>query len=78
MFRFTQKPSSGSSSVLSQNYQIFFSVLVGIDAVNVMATYQPVVKACGSPHVCTAGWYAIVCISWTNKSVFHTIMRFSI
>jgi hypothetical protein len=26
----------------------FFSVLVGIDAVNVMAAYQPVVRACGS------------------------------
>ena len=25
-----------------------FSVLVGIDAVNVMAEYQPVVQACGS------------------------------
>ena len=25
-----------------------FSVLVGIDAVNVMAAYQPVVQACGS------------------------------
>ena len=38
-----------------------FSVLVGIDAVNVMAAYQPVVQACGSqwrqilhcqPHAC--------------------------
>jgi len=25
-----------------------FSVLVGVDAVNVMAGYQPVVQACGS------------------------------
>ena len=25
-----------------------FSVLVGIDAVNIMAAYQPVVQACGS------------------------------
>jgi hypothetical protein len=32
-----------------------FSVLVGIDAVNVMAAYQPVVHACGSPHTCTTG-----------------------
>jgi len=26
------------------------SVFVGIDVVNVMAAYQPVVQACGSPH----------------------------
>jgi hypothetical protein len=29
-------------------YKYGFSVLVGIDAVNVMAAYQPVVQACGS------------------------------
>ena len=39
MFRFTQEPSSGSSPVLSRNYKYVFSVLVGMDAVNVMAAY---------------------------------------
>jgi hypothetical protein len=50
MFRFTQEPSSGSSPVLSYNYKYGFSVLVGIDAVNVMAAYQPAVQACGCRH----------------------------
>jgi hypothetical protein len=36
-FRFTHEPSSGSSPVLSYNYRIFISVLVGIDAVNVIS-----------------------------------------
>jgi hypothetical protein len=27
-----------------------FIMLVGIDAVNVMAAYQPIVQACGEPH----------------------------
>jgi hypothetical protein len=31
------------------------SVLVCIDAVNVMAAYQPVVQACGEMHACTTG-----------------------
>jgi hypothetical protein len=48
MFRFTQKPSSGSSPVLSQNYRMVFLVLVGKDAVNIMAEYQPAVQACDS------------------------------
>jgi hypothetical protein len=52
MFRFTQEPSSGSSPVLSYNYEMVFSVLVGTDVVNVMAAYQPVVQACGEPHAC--------------------------
>ena len=30
-------------------------VLVGIDAVSVMAAYQPVVQVCGAPHACTTG-----------------------
>jgi hypothetical protein len=48
MFRFTQEPSSGSRPVLSQNYKYGFSVLVSMEAVNVMVAYQPVVQACGS------------------------------
>jgi hypothetical protein len=32
-----------------------FVVLVSIDAVNVMAAYQPVEQACGVPHACTTG-----------------------
>ena len=47
MFRFTQEPSSGTVPSLVK-LQTGFSVLVGIDAVNVMAAYQPVVQACGS------------------------------
>ena len=43
MFRFMQEPSSGSSPVFRSNYQYGLSVLVGIEAVNVMAAYQPVV-----------------------------------
>jgi hypothetical protein len=53
MFRFTQEPSSGSSPVLRENWERGSSVLVGIDAVNVMVAYQPVVQACGSLHACT-------------------------
>jgi len=48
MFRFTQKQSSESSPVLCKNYQYGLSVLVGIDEVNVMAAYRPVMQACGS------------------------------
>jgi hypothetical protein len=32
---------------------MFFSVIVGIDAVNIMAAYQPVVQACGEQRACT-------------------------
>ena len=49
MFRFTHEPSSGSSPVLSWNYKYGFSVLVVIDAVNVMAACQSVVQA----YACT-------------------------
>ena len=37
MFWFTQEPSSGSGPVLSWDYKYGFSVLIGIDAGNVMA-----------------------------------------
>jgi hypothetical protein len=40
MFWFMQEPSSGSSPVLSCNYKYGFTVLVGIDAVNVMAALK--------------------------------------
>jgi hypothetical protein len=46
MFRFTQESSSGRSPVLK--LQNGFSLLVGIDTVNIMAAYQPVVQACVS------------------------------
>ena len=48
MFRFTQEPLSGSSPGLSWNYKYGLSLLVGIDAVNVMAAYQPVVHPFGT------------------------------
>jgi hypothetical protein len=40
---------------LARTTEYGFSVLVGIDAVNVMAAYQPVVQACGSQFACTTG-----------------------
>jgi len=49
MFRFTQEPSSGSAVMcLAKTTECGFSVLVGIRAVNVMASYQPVVQACSA------------------------------
>ena len=38
----------GAVLCLAKTTKYGFSVLVGIDAVNVMAAYQPVVQACGS------------------------------
>jgi len=44
-----QDPSSGGNLVISQKNKCgFFVVLVGIDVVNIMAAYQPVVQVCGS------------------------------
>jgi hypothetical protein len=37
----------GAVLYLAKTTKYGFSVLVGIDAVNVMAAYQPVVQACG-------------------------------
>jgi len=48
MFRFTQEPSSGSSLCLAKTTEYGFSVLVDIDAINVMAAYQSVVQAYSS------------------------------
>ena len=45
----------GAVLCLAKTTEYGFSVLVGIDAVNVMAAYQPVVQASGSPHACTTG-----------------------
>ena len=61
-----------------------FSVFVGIDAVNVMAAYQPVVQACGSEwrreHLGASVIifklflhfydFIIMCSSWNNKKSF--------
>jgi hypothetical protein len=38
----------GAVLCLAKTTKYGFSVLIGIDAVNVMAVYQPVVQACGS------------------------------
>jgi hypothetical protein len=43
----------GAVLCLAKTTEYGFSVLVGIDAVNVMVTYRPVVQACGEPHACT-------------------------
>jgi hypothetical protein len=51
---------------LTQTTNMFFSVLVGVDTVNVMAAYQPVVRAYGShcePHACTTGRYAAITLT---------------
>ena len=39
----------GAVLCLAKTTKYGFSVLVGMDAVSVMAAYQPVVQACGSP-----------------------------
>jgi hypothetical protein len=46
-------------------------VLVGIDAVSVMAAYRPVVQACGELHACTTGRYAAIYMAYTNTILFH-------
>ena len=72
MFRFTQEPSSGSAVMcLAKTTECGFSVLVGVDAVNVVVAYQPVVR--GMRFNCTPAQQADVCISWNNKNVFDTI-----
>jgi hypothetical protein len=38
----------GAAMCLANTTEYGFSVLVGIDAVNVMVAYQPVVRACSS------------------------------
>ena len=38
----------GAVLCLAKTTYMVFTVLVGIDTVNVMAAYQPVVQACGS------------------------------
>ena len=45
----------GAALCLAKTTKYGFSVLVGIDAVNVMAAYQPVVGACGELHAPTTG-----------------------
>jgi hypothetical protein len=58
---------------LAKTTKYFYSVLVGIDAVIVMAEYQPVVQACG-----TTGLHnRLICASvGTIKSVFDIITLF--
>jgi len=43
----------GAVLCLAKTTNMVFFVFVGIDAVNVMAAYQPVVQACISPHAST-------------------------
>jgi hypothetical protein len=45
----------GAVLCLAKTTNTVFSVLVSIDAVNVMAAYQPVVQECGETHACTTG-----------------------
>jgi hypothetical protein len=67
----------GAVLCLAKTTNCGFSVLDGIDVVNVMAAYQPVVQACGSPHACTTDWYAngrqhIRC--FIPQAVFYSLM----
>jgi hypothetical protein len=43
-----QNHHQGAVLCLANTTSVIFTVLVGIDVVNVMAAYQPVVQACGS------------------------------
>ena len=45
----------GTVLCLAKTTKYGFSVLVCMEAVNVMAAYQPVVQACGERHACTTG-----------------------
>ena len=61
---------------LAKTTKWFFCARHCIDAVNVMAAYQPAVQAWGEPHTYTTGWYAlIVCISWKNKKCLILLMH---
>ena len=55
--------NQGAVKCLAKTTKYGLSVLVGTDAVNVMAAYQPVVQACGSPHTCTTGWHAAITLT---------------
>ena len=50
-----RKHHQGAMQCLAKTTKYGFSVLVSIDAVNVMAAYQPVVQVCGEPHARTTG-----------------------
>jgi hypothetical protein len=63
--------NQGAVLCLAKTTKYDFSVLVGIDVVNVMAAYQPVVQACGSqwrqfppPHLHNR----LICLSNTYSS----------
>ena len=43
----------GAVLCLAKTTKYGLSVHVGIDVVNVMAAYQPVMQACGEQHSCT-------------------------
>jgi hypothetical protein len=47
----------GALQWLAKTTKYVLFVLVSIDAVSVMAAYQPVVQACSDLHACTMGWY---------------------
>ena len=52
-FRSGRNHHQGAVLCLSKTTEYGFSVLVGIDAVNVI--YQPVVQVCDEPDACTTG-----------------------
>jgi len=52
-FGLRRNDHQGAVMCLAKTTNMFFSVLIAVDAVNIMAGYQPVVQACGSPHTCT-------------------------
>ena len=79
MFRFTQEPLSGGSPVLRWNYQYGLSVLVGIDAVNVMAAWYAAITDCVGNLMMVPAWtetcrskcymYIVLTFLWFYNSV---------
>ena len=54
-FGSTRNHHQGEVLCLAKIAKYGFSVFVSIDAVNAMATYQPIVQAWGSQHACAIG-----------------------
>ena len=69
----------GAVLYLAKTTNVVFSVLVGIDAVNVMAAYQPVLIHC-EPLARTTGLYAAVTLTAsiptsTEKTTFVVLAK---
>jgi hypothetical protein len=58
----------GAVLCLAKTTNMFFSVLVGMDAVSVMAAYQPAAQACGS--LCTTHTHHTICCRITTNNFY--------